>query len=84
MIQLQIKAILTADVSWQTYFNCILPGMYKKVHVVNSNTCNQVFTMNIKGSHDDYVGIGNHHNAKYDKCDIFELFTTFQKHLGRD
>jgi hypothetical protein len=59
-------AILLAILRWESYFENILTDSVQPVRVVLSNTCQQVFTYEIRGSQATFVGKGNLANREYE------------------
>jgi hypothetical protein len=63
-------AILLATLQWESYFQNILTDSTQPVRVVLSNTCEDIFTYEIRGSQAAFVGKGNLANLKYEDMAI--------------
>ena len=63
-------AILLATLQWESYFQNILTDATQPVRVVLSNTCEDTFTYEIRGSQAAFVGKGNLANLNYEDMAI--------------
>ena len=63
-------AILVANLRWAGYFENILTDSTQPVRVVLSNTCQDTFTYEIRGSQAIFVGKGNLANLEYEDVSI--------------
>lgn len=59
-------AVIGATLRWESYFENILTDPRQPVHVVLSNTCQDMFTYEIRGAHANVLGKGNLASAKYE------------------
>jgi hypothetical protein len=73
----ELVAMLTAALPWHSYFENVLPEGIDVVILVVSNTCNQTFTYAIEGPEITYLGIGDHHDPKYDDNAVVTGLTSF-------
>ncbi|CAB9496580.1 Receptor-type guanylate cyclase gcy [Seminavis robusta] len=60
-------AMMTAIVHWRSYFRNILPDNVNGIDVVLDNSCDGFFTYQIHGDEAFVVGVGDHHNPKFDE-----------------
>ena len=58
-------AVLVATLQWESYFENILTDSTQPVRVVLSNSCQDIFTYEIRGSQAIFIGKGNLANLKY-------------------
>ena len=63
-------AVIGATLRWDSYFENILTASAPTVRVVLSNTCQDTFTYEIRGSQATFVGKGNLADLKYDNMAI--------------
>ena len=63
-------AVLGANIRWNSYFENIVTDSTQPVRVVLSNTCEDTFTYEIRGSQATFVGKGNLANLNYEDMAI--------------
>ena len=63
-------AVLVVTLRWESYFENILTDSAPSIDVVLSNTCDDTFTYEIRGSQAIFVGKGNLANVKYEDIAI--------------
>jgi Adenylate and Guanylate cyclase catalytic domain len=61
----QIVAILSGNFYWRSLIRNILPHGSNGIRLVFSNPCTNSFTYQINGPSVEYLGVGDHHEAKY-------------------
>ena len=59
-------AIILATLRWESYFENILTDSSPPVRIVLSNTCEDIFTYEIRGSQASFVGKGNLADSEYE------------------
>jgi hypothetical protein len=65
--KVDVKAIIAIDLYWYKLFQNILPTGSIGMMLVVENTCaNNAFTYRIDGPLPKYIGVGDHHDPKYD------------------
>ena len=70
---------------WDVYFSDILPDNVKGVYLVLENTCRdkvtweiETVTWEIEGKTSRYIGIGDHHDDKYQSYKLSADFNTYE------
>jgi hypothetical protein len=69
-----VSGDLLVVIPWTAFFEGIFLSFTSPMHVVISNTCNQVMTFLIEGPNVMFVGEGDHHDSKYNYMGEEALF----------
>jgi hypothetical protein len=75
----EVEAVIVAEFYWHDLMKDILPENSKGMILVTENTCvpDVPFTYQIDGPNVTWIGVGDHHNPKYNQIslsnDLFNL-----------
>jgi Adenylate and Guanylate cyclase catalytic domain len=62
----RIVGLVAASIYWRTLLRDTLPPDSNGIQVVFKNNCTKPFTYQVNGPGVKYIGVGDHHDAKYD------------------
>jgi hypothetical protein len=76
----EIRSVVGAVVAvlpWDVYFEDLLHEGADGLVCVMQDTCGDVFSYRIDGPHAEYLGVGDHHDSKYDSLEFAVPFAPF-------
>jgi class 3 adenylate cyclase len=65
-VDTDIVAYFKADLSWDNFFEDMLPAGTEGLHVVVDNSCDQTLTYELVGTNGIFLGVGDLHESSYD------------------
>jgi Adenylate and Guanylate cyclase catalytic domain len=68
-----VVGVIVASLYWRNLISNILPDGSKGIQIVFENPCTSWFTYQINGPSVVYLGVGDHHDTKYDDLSIDSL-----------
>lgn len=76
-----VVGILATSVYWNILFSRLLPSNTKGIIcVVESPSFNQTFTIRIDGQESTFLGMGDHHDPRYDEFEVVAPVNEYLKH----
>ena len=74
----EVSGVIMIEFRWESIFENVLQDSDQTVHAVMENACGDVFTLEITGSHVNYIGEGDHHDPRYDSL---RVTTTYDERI---
>ena len=65
----EVSGVILVEFRWDSIFENVLQDE-TSVHAVVENSCNDMFTLEITGSHVKHLGEGDHHDSRYDSLRV--------------
>ena len=73
----QVTSVILIEFRWDSVFENVLQGE-TPIRAVVENSCHDVFTLEITGSHVNYLGEGDQHDPRYDS---FRVSSTYDERV---
>lgn len=80
----KVVGLLAGSIYWRSWMRNILPDDSNGIRVVISNPCSNAFTYKIQGPSVVYLGVGDHHEEKYDKHGKTKLLSELSGYTKND